>query len=469
MRKFVFIIVFVLLTACAPVVSEPIPTPSPTPSPQQTPTPTPQVLTSAAPEETAVQYDPVAHNFMPYDQPFKFDSMLSREQVLEDYLYMWQTLEDNAPYLADLPNYPRWAENTPQQIKSRNELKIKEMPDLISLTQYRDLIGDALSELGVGHIFTVDDYLHKMLQNGYKTSAENASDEYLDIFNRLTEFVNNPKTLEFYQYFENIANASDDVNVGENDKYNLQEIFESIVKFDIKGGTPYVKIKSFGGAPSANIANEYNNYMIERLKDFCKQNKDSKDIIIDIRGNPGGSTDIWDKGFVNQLYSSDVTSFYLPSGSTNGGLNTYIWGGKYPADNQNDWQESYPNIGDLSRFDAIAVNELVIDNSDTDRVGFNGKTWLLVDGKCASASELFTVFCKQTGFATIVGTRTGGKGISGQPYTFPLPNSGMLIYYEAWYGFNDDGTCNQIVGTNPDIDVGKRDALTVCLEMIAAG
>ena len=165
-------------------------------------------------------------------------------------------------------------------------------------------------------------------------------------------------------------------------------------------------------------------------------------------------------------------------GFCNSGLNKYLWGGEKRTDITDDWRRYYPNVGDIARFDAATLQENVISRAvfdeyfgDTGYAGFDGKVWLLVDGGCYSASEEFTVFCKQTGFATVIGTQTRGGGIgSGNPYVFPLPNSGMLIYYEPWYGFNDDGSCNQIIGAMPDMDIGgsRRDAFQFCMELILA-
>lgn len=472
MRRIALALIFALLVACTPEASEPIPTPSPTPT--STPSPTPTLAPTSETElsdtsDSAIVYDPVAHNFMPYDQPFGYGNMLSREQVLEDYLYMWQTLEDNAPYLAYMSDYPQWTDNTPQEIKARHEQKIKELPDFITLERYQDLFSAALSELErTGHIYVVNGSLHSLLQIVYDESAlaEMDSADKRNISHRLSGLVKNQKTLEYYQYNESTSsNSGSDTADGSN---KLQEIFDREIQFDIKDGSPYVKISAFGSAP-AEVFLEYVDYAVERLKAFCEENKDAENIIIDIRGNGGGSTKIWEDGLVTPLQSSDTLIYYQLLSSISGSLNTYLWDGKHPESPSNEWEEKFPSIKNqyTSRFNALYLREKVYNG---ERVGFDGRIWLLVDRWCFSSSEMLTSLSKQTGFATVVGTQTGGSGITGStPYTFPLPNSGMLIYYEPWYGFNDDGTCNQIVGTEPDIDVGKRDALEVCMELIAAG
>ncbi len=85
------------------------------------------------------------------------------------------------------------------------------------------------------------------------------------------------------------------------------------------------------------------------------------------------------------------------------------------------------------------------------RSGFDGKVWLLVSNQVYSAAEAFTVFCKDTGFATIVGTETGGDGIGIDPVYFMLPNSGLLIRYSPLFGLNPDGSSNEEYGSTPDI------------------
>lgn len=52
---------------------------------------------------------------------------------------------------------------------------------------------------------------------------------------------------------------------------------------------------------------------------------------------------------------------------------------------------------------------------------FHGKIWVLVDEYCYSATDALVWFCKETGFATVVGTKTGGNGKGAQPYMMALP------------------------------------------------
>ena len=76
----------------------------------------------------------------------------------------------------------------------------------------------------------------------------------------------------------------------------------------------------------------------------------------------------------------------------------------------------------------------------------------LVGEQVYSASESFAVFCKETGFATLVGSQTGGDGIGAlDPIFLQLPNSGLLVQFTMMFGLNADGSSSEEAGTTPDL------------------
>ncbi|MCG4564301.1 S41 family peptidase [Anaerosalibacter bizertensis] len=70
-----------------------------------------------------------------------------------------------------------------------------------------------------------------------------------------------------------------------------------------------------------------------------------------------------------------------------------------------------------------------------------------------SAAEGFASFAKASGFATLVGERTGGDGIGIDPLFFSLPNSGLVVAFSSLLCLNPDYTINEEVQTTPDIEV----------------
>lgn len=116
--------------------------------------------------------------------------------------------------------------------------------------------------------------------------------------------------------------------------------------------------------------------------------------------------------------------------------------------------------------------DIVIKKTDTypvihEKPLFCGRIWLLTSKNNFSASETFARFCKVTGFATLVGRSTSGSGDGGSPLFFPLPNSGIMVRFDADYVLNPDGTNQFESGTEPDYSV-EGDPLNECLRIIKA-
>lgn len=408
-----------------------------------------------------IPYDPVANNYLPLTTSFATDEngklCITREQALEDYDYMWKALEENAPYLADLPQGV-------EEIKIKNRNILENAVDPVSLDFFAIRIRKSLAEINgghpVGHIYLFEADTRKRLEDTYNPDYNVTKSYNIARLNALNDFVNNPKSIAFYEYLSGgSAQATQNTNSVD---YDLEALYNKIVKIGEYNGSPYIKLKSMGNAP-AEIFMEHHKHVVGKLQEFCRENKDADNIIIDIRGNGGGSDGIWSNGLLIPLAKEDLT-YYDCFGIGYGSLNKFLFQEEADHGKPEDWPDSSALPQKLLDFD---MKKYEIRNFSGEKVGFKGKVWLLADEGCYSASESFIVVSKQTGFATVIGTQSGGLGRGGQPWCFPLPNTGALIYYEPWYAVNDDGTCNQIIGTKPDIDVGEQDALGVCLDLIA--
>jgi len=90
---------------------------------------------------------------------------------------------------------------------------------------------------------------------------------------------------------------------------------------------------------------------------------------------------------------------------------------------------------------------------DIDPVGFNGKIFLVISRATCSAANDFAKFCKETGFATLIGERTTGDGSRFMPEIMCLPNSGLIVMFEGEMLINQDGTSYFETGTIPDIEI----------------
>lgn len=176
-------------------------------------------------------------------------------------------------------------------------------------------------------------------------------------------------------------------------------------------------------------------------------------LIIDIRGNGGGSTGYWSGTIVSRLIQKSMLfSVYLAYRDTE--YITPFINDRHETFNSKYTQElpenkNYPpEIRSFGRF--LEIQEGVLAYNP---LHFKGKIYLLVDGGVYSAAESFSVFAKTTKWATLVGTTTGGDGIGAEPGYLSLPNSGILVRTPVAAGLNPDGSINEETHTPPDIYV----------------
>ncbi len=205
---------------------------------------------------------------------------------------------------------------------------------------------------------------------------------------------------------------------------------------------------------SMDTLNEYSDRM--KIYDFLCSVKDYPYLIIDIRGNGGGSTNYWINNLIKPLIKEEKTieNYVLLKG---GSFSKRLFEGRfgdyykytYPIDNLPS-NNNYPKevYSEFKRF--VSFKDTIV---PANRVDFNGKIYLLVDGYVYSAAESFAVCVKSMGFATLVGTCTGGDGLSMDPGLIMLPNSGLIMRFPWQMALNDDGTCNEETHTTPQVYV----------------
>ena len=207
---------------------------------------------------------------------------------------------------------------------------------------------------------------------------------------------------------------------------------------------------------------------VERDRDVIwqaiAQYPDAENIVFDISNNSGGDTGYWmanivapfgeDQAFGLRMYYRDsprnrlyvdaiVDAFFAES--------LPLEEVEAPA----AWAEE---LG----LDSVIVGELQI--KGTPKIQSNAKRWVIVNGVVYSSAEAFVCFCKSTGWATVIGTQTGGDGVGFDPALLLLPNSGLLVRFSIVAGESPGGGMN-IEGTAPDVEL-KTGSIGYFLEYI---
>ncbi len=136
----------------------------------------------------------------------------------------------------------------------------------------------------------------------------------------------------------------------------------------------------------------------------------SKKLVIDLRGNPGGYLDA----------AVNIASHFLPKGAT---IVTEDFGGKQP-------KQVYTSLG----YDDVPPGTKIV---------------VLIDGGSASASEILAGALKDNHVATLIGTRSFGKG--SVQTLIPLDGGSLKVTVARW--LTPSGAWIMGNGITPDITV----------------
>lgn len=368
-----------------------------------------------------------------------------------DYDFFWDTVEENYPYAAAIERING---------KSLADVREKYAPyaDRAQSAQelYRVLEGCMMEfpEL-TGHFSILDNGMYQLYMDIIARSPGWAKYDFMK------KSLDTPQSRNFYGYQEWKSTGNAEKNQ-ENKVYGNVEI-EYLPCDEVSGTVGYVKIYSMLGDWQDGDADLWADL-------WARMNKlGVEDCIIDIRGNGGGSDTYWTHNIVVPNLVGEVKNNHiaLVRGKESVAYLEQAIDEKLPSIKELDVSK-YPalNGDDLSLATHYAQMGFQMSRNNTERA-FGGRFWLLVDGNVYSSSEAFAVFCKDTGFATLVGTPTGGDGIGIEPLAMALPNSGIAFRFSTLLGLNSDGSCNEEFGTTPDILCKPgEDALELCLNII---
>jgi len=183
----------------------------------------------------------------------------------------------------------------------------------------------------------------------------------------------------------------------------------------------YIKVPSFN-------KQEFEKDAVEQLKGFIH----AQAIIVDVRGNGGGSTP---SRFVRALMNKPYR-WWTEGTPLTVGLFRY-------------YSEARPDI-ELNEYFRNAQLTWQSAENQPDSGAYTGTVIVLADRNTGSAAEDFTVPFKDNGRATIIGEPTNGS--TGQPYMFSF-GDGISIGIGTKRAYMPNGAEFEGIGIMPDIAV----------------
>ncbi len=374
---------------------------------------------------------------------------LTTKEMLEDYDEMWRLIEANYPFQGVAE---RMSGHTMEDVKADYRQRVK---DIARQEDFFPLLKECLAEFDcgcvpTGHLGLMEkaDYWREYPSKDIKSPTK----QYW------MDELNNEASYRFYGVeAAGAPTAMAPGRQGQPMRTNIQGFDNTTALVDEEADVGIIKLNSmWQGVHDAEAFREFFETMQQKGVGNC---------IIDIRGNPGGSMGYWMDNIVapNITDTLAVENIALVRGEEAVG---YVE--KAMAVRPIEQLPHLPGAdpADVETMDGFVVSRVEVEPSG-DKPLWQGQFYLLVDGKNYSAAEAMANFCKQTGFATLVGAEhTGGDGVGAlTPICFALPHSGIVFEFTVLHGLNPDGSSNQEFGTAPDILV-EGDARRACLNRI---
>lgn len=367
---------------------------------------------------------------------------LTSSQKIKDFEYLYNILKENYPYFgvgkrADSIDWLSKKKEYLTRIKASN-----------TDSAYIFTLKSIISELNCGHVHLgVTQWADEGYREAYKQMAKEVPDsgkgKWLEMFD-----ISPCRT----KYWAEILNKKD---------IEQSAIPMTVVKPEKR--RPNYTDTIIGGEHDGIAIMTIQSFSHLRIKEdklkidaFLAQIEKCRALIINIHENGGGSEDYWQKNIVARLIQSPINYIMYPV-IKDGEMNRLFYLSYFEKGKILQKEGSLQHIPQ----ELLDENYYIVDERNTiipdQPVNFRGKIYLLVSEKVFSASECFAQFCKITGWATIVGQRTGGDGIGSDPIIVRLPESGILLCYPALVGVNYDGCLNFEERTVPDIVIDGKD------------
>lgn len=344
------------------------------------------------------------------------NSQLSKDEKIEDFEYMYSNIKKGYPYLYvnKRCNNVDWLENKEKYLKrientSNDEKFIEEMSSI-------------LDDLHNRHTELIDNKNRFQL---FKTAYSN---------NNWYDFLNDKKVLNRYDSIKT------KVKISKEYFFKRELTLEDIIKDKVA----YMYLPSMSSS-GGSFDEDFN-----KIDEYINTLENHKALIIDIRGNAGGSDRYW-QGILSKLIKDDITvNGYRVYRNNCETIKKYTKKRNIKLHPIKNLPENIKENGPeeiLKQFTDFENTSYTIKGNAN--LKFKGNIYLLVDEKVFSSSELFSMFCNETEFATIIGKTTGGDGGVIDPVLINLKNSGLVIRMASCMYLNKDGVCDEEIKIIP--------------------
>lgn len=372
---------------------------------------------------------------------------LNNEQMIQDFEYYFNQMKDNYPFFEILKR------EYGIDFLNSHDIYLEKIKACKSDKEFLDAMKEINSELKNYHANIADRAYVEKTQKYFSNYWKNPS-MYYEFLALNTQKVRNRYDLEGFQSYKDSTIKIDrqrkiEGNYETTDSIENRENKDSNMTLEeLDDGIAIIKIKEM---VSGEKLDEDKKTFQRFLDNKDKYNK----LIIDIRDNVGGSMDYWQSFLLPELLTEDksVTNYmFFKDGEKTKEILELEKVSVESIENINLDELELSNKENLNEFSYYREDPIEIKAKGD---GFSGQIFLLTNEKVFSAAEGLASFVKNTGIATIVGTNTGGDGITLGLVNDVLPNSGFVFTYTNTLGYGPDGSINEEEKTKPDINASS--------------
>ncbi|WP_298421261.1 S41 family peptidase [uncultured Kordia sp.] len=364
---------------------------------------------------------------------------LTKKEKLTDFEYLYQELKASYPYFGINKRAYKtdWLAKKSEYIEAIKKTKDDKA--------FFNVFNDIMNDLHNGHTDAYPTIIYSYFYDAYKQAV--AQHPIYESHVKELEKTDSIRS----KYWEDINHELffSDTNVENTAVESTNNTYENIdITFIDSLKTASIHVKSF--------SYDYLDQDADTLKYFFNKAQAYENIIIDIQGNDGGSTEYWIQNMLPHLINDTISTPVVYAFKNSDRLRKF-------KPNYFENMITYDEIGLPNTPEELKNGSYLFRRDDMtivpseDSQKYLGKVYLLVDNVVFSSSETLAFFCKSTKFATVVGEKTSGDGVGTDPLLLTLPNSGIVIRFTGEMGLNPDGSANDETKTIPDISIEATD------------
>lgn len=351
---------------------------------------------------------------------------LTTADFLSDYDRLWEILEENYYYFPYLEKQGVDVESLKVSTRSQLEERITDADGFYYLLEFM-----FRRMQNFAHLDIVPPAGFDVMQNYY--NSQNAPD------NGWKKALQNPQTQAFYVHLKNAGKA------GRTKSHSQEPPAKVNTSYDDRLNAAIFKITSFDDG------------IIERDRDLIREyltnlgDVEIDHIIFDLSGNGGGSDYYWQENIVAPFGGSYewTNRCYLRDTEL---MRSYFFHDFNPEPVSSISDNRLPEgVDELCLTHYFDIPRQISGEATLDDHALKARRWVVTDGRVYSSADSFTAFCRETGWATVIGQTTRGDGKGTSPILVSLPKTGILVRFSGLAAESPDGELNVVAGTRPDI------------------